>query len=126
MLFHVLLSVADLLSLFLADGANYLKEILPAFFVHQRISIKRLRLIVSKLPSEDGKKQARTLRLNLSDLHERINVWVASATAKQIRELPEVLNKAGASGAGDKLLQKLQRIDSGLTELCGLDNEVEL
>ncbi|XP_070702541.1 tumor necrosis factor receptor superfamily member 6B [Pempheris klunzingeri] len=103
------------------DGADYLKEILPAFFVHQKLSMKRLRQIVNKLPSEDGKTQGRSSRLDLSDLHEAINTWMVSATAKQIRQLPQLLRKTGASSASERLLNKLQRIDSSLTQLCVVD-----
>uniref|UniRef100_A0A4W6BSX6 TNFR-Cys domain-containing protein n=1 Tax=Lates calcarifer TaxID=8187 RepID=A0A4W6BSX6_LATCA len=79
------------------DGASYLREILPAFFAHHTLTVKRLRRIVHHLPSEDGKKQAGTSTLNLPELRVRINAWVASATAQQIRRLPEALIKAGAN-----------------------------
>ncbi|XP_040909805.1 tumor necrosis factor receptor superfamily member 6B-like isoform X2 [Toxotes jaculatrix] len=106
------------------DGAIYLKEILPAFFLHQKTSIRRLRRIVHNLPSEDGKKQGGTSQLNLSELNVRLNAWVASATPKQIREFPAILMKIGANGAGERLRNKLQRIDSKLMELSALGNEV--
>lgn len=108
------------------DGGDYLKEILPAFFVHQKMTIRRLRRIVHKLPSEDSKRQGAALGLNLSDLHARINSWIDSATANQIRQLPEILTKTGANSAGERLLNKLQRIDLNLKELCDLGNEVDV
>ncbi|XP_075938513.1 tumor necrosis factor receptor superfamily member 11B-like [Anarhichas minor] len=107
------------------DGGDYLKEILPAFFVHQKINIRRLRRILHKLPSEDGKKQGAS-GLALSDIHVRINKWVASATASQIRQLPSIVTKTGADRAGERLQNKLQRIDSTLKELCDLRNEVDV
>ncbi|KAM9340379.1 tumor necrosis factor receptor superfamily member 6B [Symphorus nematophorus] len=107
------------------DGANYLKEILPTFFVHHKIAIRKLRRIVHKLPSEDGKTQGDTSGLNLPELHQRINTWVASATAAQIRQLPDVLIKAGGNSVGERLQNKLHRIDSSLTERCDLRNEVD-
>ncbi|XP_023131098.2 tumor necrosis factor receptor superfamily member 6B-like [Amphiprion ocellaris] len=108
----------------LKDGGEYLKEILPAFFVHLKMNIKRLRRIVHRLPLEDGKKQAGTSEFSLSQLHDRINTWAASATPKQIRELPGILDKTGASSAGERLQNKLQRIDTNLKEQCALGNEV--
>ncbi|XP_049457415.1 tumor necrosis factor receptor superfamily member 6B-like [Epinephelus fuscoguttatus] len=108
------------------NGGDYLKEILPDFFVHQKINIKRLRQIVHKLPSEDSKRQGATLRLNLSELNARINTWVASATANQVRQLPGILNKTGANGASKRLQNKLQRINLNLKELCDMRNEVDV
>ncbi|XP_076610949.1 tumor necrosis factor receptor superfamily member 6B [Chaetodon auriga] len=110
----------------LKDGADYLKEIIPAFFAHQKIHIRRLRRIVHKLPSEDCKRQGKKSGLSLSDLHKRINAWVSSATATQIRQLPAILTKTGADGAGERLQNKLQRIDSRLPELCAFGNEVDV
>ncbi|XP_042363022.1 tumor necrosis factor receptor superfamily member 6B-like isoform X2 [Plectropomus leopardus] len=108
------------------DGGDYLKEILPAFFVHQKINIRRLRRIVHKLPSEDNRRQAATSGLNLSELHARIDSWVASATAEQVRQLPEVVTKTGANSAGERLKHKLQRIDSNMKELCAATKELDV
>ncbi|XP_068431438.1 tumor necrosis factor receptor superfamily member 6B [Clinocottus analis] len=99
------------------DGGDYLKEILPAFFVHQRIHMKRLRRILQKLPTEGGRK-TRASGLGLADLQAHINAWVASATATQIRQVPAILTRVGADGAGERLQNKLQRIDSNLQDLC--------
>lgn len=121
--FFVSISVSKLMfSLFLPDGADYLKEILPVFFAHHPMNIRRLRQILHKL--DDGNKPAETSGLNLSALHEQINAWVASATASQIRQLPEILKKVGAENVSSRLHNKLQRIDSNLNELCSLANEV--
>lgn len=126
--FFVSFSVSkSIFSLFLADGAEYLKEIIPAFFLHHNINIRRLRRILHKLPGVgDGNKPTETSVLNLSALHERLNAWVASATASQIRQLPEILKKAGVDHTGERLHNKLQRIDSNLNELCALGNEVDV
>ena len=110
----------------LADGGDYLKEILPAFFIHHKMTIRRLRRIVQKLPSEDGKRQGGVSGLSLSDLHAQLNSWVASATASQIRQLPAILTKTGANGAGERLQNKLLRIDSSMKALCDLGNEVDV
>lgn len=109
----------------LKDGADYLREILPSFFIHQKINIKRLRRIVHRLPSEDGRRQAGTSDLDLSELHARINEWVGSATPAQVRELPKVLTDTGATGASERLQKKLQRVDAQLKEQCVQGNEVE-
>uniref|UniRef100_A0A8C9XQQ9 TNFR-Cys domain-containing protein n=1 Tax=Sander lucioperca TaxID=283035 RepID=A0A8C9XQQ9_SANLU len=106
---------------FLHSAANH-----PAFFVHHKMTLRRLRQVMHKLPSEDGKRQGATSGLNLSDLHARINAWVASASANQIRQLPEILAKTGANSAGERLQSKLQRIDSNLKQLCALGNEVDV
>ncbi|XP_028452962.1 tumor necrosis factor receptor superfamily member 6B isoform X2 [Perca flavescens] len=108
------------------DGGDYLKEIVPAFFIHHKMTLRRLRQVVHKLPSEDGKRQPGASGLDLSELHARINTWVASASANQIRQLPEILAKSGANSAGERLKSKLQRIDSNLRQLCALGNEVDV
>ncbi|XP_008286536.1 tumor necrosis factor receptor superfamily member 6B-like isoform X2 [Stegastes partitus] len=110
----------------LKDGGEYLKEILAPFFVHHKMNIKRLRRVVHRLPSEDGKRQPGTSELNLSELRDRINTWAATATPKQIRELPGILENTGASGVGERLQNKLQRIDTNLKEQCSLGNEVHV
>uniref|UniRef100_UPI0037E8E908 tumor necrosis factor receptor superfamily member 6B n=1 Tax=Semicossyphus pulcher TaxID=241346 RepID=UPI0037E8E908 len=102
------------------DGGDYLKEIIPSFFVHHKMSVRRLRQILRKLPTEDGKKHEGIHRLSVSDLHKHINAWVASATAAQIRQLPAILIKTGANSAGERLQYKLNRIDS-VSTLCGAD-----
>ncbi|KAK5854602.1 hypothetical protein PBY51_004782 [Eleginops maclovinus] len=102
------------------DGGDYLKEILPAFFVHHNIPTRRLRRIAHKLPTKDGKKQV-VSGLDPSELHSRINSWVASATASQIRQLPDILKKTGVN-CDDRLVSKLQKIDSNLQQIsCAMD-----
>nr|XP_040045321.1 LOW QUALITY PROTEIN: tumor necrosis factor receptor superfamily member 6B-like [Gasterosteus aculeatus aculeatus] len=106
------------------DAGDYLREILPAFFVHQKIHPRRLRRILNRLPSESGKNHGAS-GLGLSDHQARINAWVASATAAQIRQLPAALTRSGADGAGHRLLSKLQRIEWSLSELNDSRNEVD-
>ncbi|KAG8004829.1 Tumor necrosis factor receptor superfamily member 6B [Nibea albiflora] len=106
------------------EGADYLREILPSFFVHQKLSIKRLRRVAVRLPYEGHSRPAVTTELNRSALYEQINAWIASATATQIRQLPETLTKVGVT-ASERLENKLKRIDSHLSELCDLTNEVD-
>ncbi|XP_047239043.1 tumor necrosis factor receptor superfamily member 6B-like [Girardinichthys multiradiatus] len=104
----------------LKDGATYLKEIIPAFFIHHKIKLKRLRRIVLKLPSQDVREQEGTFELSFSQLHSRISSLVSSATPMQIRQLPVVLIKMRASHAGEKLRNKLNRIDKNLSKQCNL------
>ncbi|XP_059205850.1 tumor necrosis factor receptor superfamily member 6B-like [Centropristis striata] len=99
------------------DGGDYLKEILPAFLVHQKMTPRRLRRILHNLPSKNGKIHGIS-KLSRPDLHARINAWVASATAAQIRQLPDLMTNSGAISAGEKLRHKLQRIDLNLQGLC--------
>uniref|UniRef100_A0A3Q3N303 Tumor necrosis factor receptor superfamily member 6B-like n=1 Tax=Mastacembelus armatus TaxID=205130 RepID=A0A3Q3N303_9TELE len=106
------------------NSGDYLREIVPAFFVHHKPHIRRLRRIVHKLPSKDSRKQEGTAGLNLPALLERINTWVASATSEQIQQLPDLLTKAGADNAGERLHNKMQRIESNLKELRSLGNEI--
>nr|XP_020505150.1 tumor necrosis factor receptor superfamily member 6B-like isoform X1 [Labrus bergylta] len=103
------------------DGADYLKEIIPSFFIHQKMMVRRLRHILRKLPFEDGRKHEGVSGMYTSELHQRINAWVATATAQHIRQLPAILTKTGAISAGERLQHKLHRIDSHVAELCGLN-----
>ncbi|XP_032366329.1 tumor necrosis factor receptor superfamily member 6B, partial [Etheostoma spectabile] len=108
------------------DSGDYLKEIIPAFFIHHKMNARRLRQVVHNLPSEDGKRQGGASGLNQSELHARINSWVASASANQIRQLPGILTQTGATGVAERLHNKLQRIESNLKQLCALGNEVDV
>ncbi|KAG7215521.1 hypothetical protein INR49_014688 [Caranx melampygus] len=101
------------------DGASYLRELIPAFFRHHKINIKRLRRIAHNLPTEDGRRHGGTSTLSLSEVTVLINTWVSTATLDQIRQLPAVLMKVGANNTGERLQNKLHRLDSSLTELCG-------
>ncbi|CAJ1082840.1 tumor necrosis factor receptor superfamily member 6B-like [Xyrichtys novacula] len=108
------------------DGAEYLREILPAFFVHQKMAIRRLRQILRRLLSEENKRHEGISGLYLPELLERINTWVSSATAAHIRQLPAILTKTGANNAAERLQNKLQRIDSNVALLCGLNNVMDV
>ncbi|XP_053190809.1 tumor necrosis factor receptor superfamily member 6B-like [Scomber japonicus] len=101
------------------DGAEYLKEILPGFFVHQKMNPRRLRQLVYKLTNEK-----RTSHQSGSDTLAQINTWLASATVKELRDLPAVLNEIEAAHVGEKLHKKLQRIDSHLKGISASENEV--
>lgn len=82
------------------------------------MNIKRLRRVAHNLPTEDGKRHGGTSALNVSEVNELINTWVSTATAEQIRQLPAILTKVGASSVGERLQNKLHRLDSSLKELC--------
>ncbi|XP_041664873.1 tumor necrosis factor receptor superfamily member 6B-like [Cheilinus undulatus] len=107
------------------DGADYLREIIPSFFTHQKMPVRRLRQILRKLPTENGKRHEAISSLQMPELLQRINAWVASSPAEQIRQLPTIVIKTGANNAGERLQSKLQRIDSQLAKLCDLNNEVD-
>ncbi|KAM6899623.1 tumor necrosis factor receptor superfamily member 6B-like [Xenentodon cancila] len=103
----------------LKDGADYLKEIVLAFFVRHKIDSKRLRRIVLTLPTEGGKKKSGTSQRPLSEVHAQVKAWVSSATAMQIRQLPAILAKRRVKAAG-RLQKKLSSIDRALMQTCSL------
>ncbi|XP_061597586.1 tumor necrosis factor receptor superfamily member 6B-like [Cololabis saira] len=104
----------------LKDGALYLKEIVPALFVHHKMNHKRLRRIVHMLLSQNGKKQPGTSQDHFSALYGKINTWLSTATAEEIGQLPDILDKTGAYIASDRLKQKLTSINKDLMEKRGL------
>nr|XP_043874638.1 tumor necrosis factor receptor superfamily member 11B-like [Solea senegalensis] len=108
----------------LADEAVYLREILPAFFLHHRATGRRLRRIVNHLPSEDGRKQGGASGLSNSELQAQLSAWIASATAPRLQKLPEIVKKAGMISAGERLQNKFSRTDKNLREVCGIGNEI--
>ncbi|MED6293024.1 hypothetical protein CHARACLAT_006575, partial [Characodon lateralis] len=105
----------------LKDGAEYLKEIIPSFFIFHKMNIKRLRRIVHKLSSQESKKPREALELNFSELHAHISNWVPSATATQIQQFPDIVIKVGATSVGEKLQSKLNQIQSHVAEHCNTD-----
>lgn len=106
---------------FLPDAADYLREILPAFFLHQNMPNRRFRTLVRQLFSEAGRGTNGTPL----DLHKQISKWVSSATAANIRQLPAELKKLRANRAAEKLEKRLQMIEAHLKEACSLSNEVD-
>lgn len=106
---------------FLPDAADYLREILPAFFLHQNMPSRRLRILVHQLHSKAGGGGDGTPL----PLHKQIWKWVDSATAAHIRQLPALLKKVRANRAAEKLEKKLQRMEAQLKEACSLSNEVD-
>lgn len=102
-----------------ADGAEYLRGILPSFFDHHNMPARRLRRLLSKLPSEGGQISRGNMEgHSLDELHAEINTWLSSASAMQLRQLPRLLTKSGMNNAGEKIENKLQQIDSQLSKLC--------
>lgn len=106
---------------FLPDAADYLREILPAFFLHQNMPNRRLRILMQQLRSEARRGTDETPL----DLHKQIWKWVNSATAAHIRQLPAELKKLRANRAAEKLEKRLQRMEAQLKEVCSLSNEVD-
>lgn len=95
------------------DGADYLREILPSFFVRQRLTIKRMRRFVLNHWAKPEEKPSRetVMSLHRRNLNELINQWVHSASTKQLRLLPTYLNSIRAPMAGIKIEEKLRGID---------------
>lgn len=104
-------------SLSFADGAECLKEIIPAFFSRHKIKMKPLHRIMHKLPSK-RKIQGGTWKLSVSEHISLISSWVSSATSTQIRQLPDVLIKVRGKRAGEQLQRKLDQINTRLTKSC--------
>lgn len=111
------------LSLSCADGADYLKEILPDFFIHHKMNIKRKRRVVHKLLSESGEKNTGTSQMDVSQLQRKIEEWAPSSTPNQVHKLIEILSKVGADSNAEKLKSKLNRINRFLTEDCSVTME---
>ncbi|KAF6729250.1 Tumor necrosis factor receptor superfamily member 6B [Oryzias melastigma] len=107
----------------LKDGADYLKEILPDFFIHHKMNIKRKRRVVHKLLSESGEKNSGTSQMDVSQLQRKIEEWAPSSTPNQVHKLIEILSKVGADSNAEKLKSKLNRINRFLTEDCSVTME---
>ncbi|XP_041740909.1 tumor necrosis factor receptor superfamily member 11B [Coregonus clupeaformis] len=103
------------------DGAEYLHEILPTFFIqlHQTMGITKMRRLAMRLPQEGGKKPLRgtVMKLSRRGLNNFMNSWDQGAGKDQVRKLPEVLRNIGAFNMGDKLERKLKYIDQQ-SKLC--------
>ena len=101
-----------------SDGAEFLRQILPGFVSHHKMSVSKMRRFVKNYPPAGSSRPTRAsiLRLNQSDLIGRIKSWVHMATVDQIRKLPETFMKLRILVA-DKLQWKLERIDT-LVKLC--------
>ncbi|XP_010866882.1 tumor necrosis factor receptor superfamily member 11B [Esox lucius] len=108
------------------DGAEYLHEILPTFFIklQQTMGIKKMRRFGMKLSQLGGKTTAREtiMKLSKSGLNDFINSWVQKAGNDQVRKLPEILGKIGSPQEGEKLQCKLEYIEQQ-SKLCDGLNE---
>ncbi|XP_029370305.1 tumor necrosis factor receptor superfamily member 11B-like isoform X2 [Echeneis naucrates] len=101
-------------------GTAYLKEILPAFFLHHKLSVRRFRRFIHTLPLRSSDRPVKALP------YDQFNAWVASATLEEVQELPAVLIQVGAAATGERLRNKLHRIESNLIELCSSRNTNEV
>ncbi|XP_029920406.1 tumor necrosis factor receptor superfamily member 6B-like [Myripristis murdjan] len=105
------------------DGADYLREILPAFFVHQKMPIKRLQRLLHKLPPQNGMiPQNKISTRSRRDLYAMINTWMVNVSTEQLRQLPMTLTKIRAKNPARKLENKLRQIDSALASPCVTDS----
>ncbi|XP_054600967.2 tumor necrosis factor receptor superfamily member 6B [Nothobranchius furzeri] len=102
----------------LTNGAECIKEIIPSFFVHHTMNIKRLRRVVNKLPSDGGRSRKEAQELSFSQLLSQINSWVSSATITQIKLLPDILEKCGAASNAERIQKKFDQIDTRLLGIC--------
>ncbi|XP_062343307.1 tumor necrosis factor receptor superfamily member 11B-like [Osmerus eperlanus] len=109
-------SCAEIIS---RDGAEFLRQILPGFVSHDKMSVSKMRRFVKNNPPAGSSRptHASISRLSQSDLIGRIKSWVHMATVEQIRKLPETFMKSRIIVGADKLQWRLERIDA-LVKLC--------
>lgn len=102
------------------DGVDYLRQILPSFFTHHQLSLRRLRHVVTKLPSANSRTITRrsVSGLNQSELQAQLDAWILNSSAEHLRKLPQILIETGAHYSADRLQNKLKRIDGSLSQLC--------
>ncbi|KAM9824009.1 tumor necrosis factor receptor superfamily member 11B-like [Neosynchiropus ocellatus] len=99
-----------------AEAAEHLRGILPAFFTHHRIPRRPLRRIFLKI--RNGQTENGSANLSSSELLDKIKAWLSSATTTQLEELPTILQSAGARSAGERLRTKLQHLKQNLKCVC--------
>ncbi|XP_075900269.1 tumor necrosis factor receptor superfamily member 6B-like [Nelusetta ayraudi] len=98
------------------DAAYYLRDMLPAFFLHQNIPGRRLRLLLHHM-SGGGAEREHSSGPAVEGVSERITEWlVHTATAEDIWRLPELLRRARLQRAADRLEKKLQQVKARLEE----------
>ncbi|XP_036395643.1 tumor necrosis factor receptor superfamily member 6B-like [Megalops cyprinoides] len=103
------------------DRLVYLKEILPDFFAHQKMKLRKMQRLTRILRQKNGKK----LRQDTEDanaqkvLQSAVSEWIKDATEERLRALPEILSKLRLNNVADKLVRKINRVEG--TYLCGND-----
>uniref|UniRef100_A0A3B4A860 TNFR-Cys domain-containing protein n=1 Tax=Periophthalmus magnuspinnatus TaxID=409849 RepID=A0A3B4A860_9GOBI len=107
---------------------DILRTILPSFFSHHTLSLRRLRHVVSKLPSVQGRVlRRRSLSgLNQDQLRSRLDLWIRESHPDYFRTLHKILQETGAAYTAEKLQHKLDRIKSALNHICPNGNGTEL
>uniref|UniRef100_A0A8C6TU63 TNFR-Cys domain-containing protein n=1 Tax=Neogobius melanostomus TaxID=47308 RepID=A0A8C6TU63_9GOBI len=93
------------------DAAHFLRPLLPSFFSHHALSVRRLRHLLGKLPSSDSdsvaKRRRSISRLTQDQLRARLDQWVREAGPAHLRSLPLLLAETGAMFTADRLTHKL-------------------
>lgn len=103
------------------DGVDFLRRLLPSFFSHHSLSLRRLRHVHSKLPSADvtGKRRRSAVSgLNQDQLKARLDQWILESSPDHLRTLPQILIETGAVYTAERLTAKLTRIQSNIQQLC--------
>lgn len=98
------------------DAADYLRDILPAFVLHQNVTSRRLRLLLHHIPGggQGGEIGERPV---VGSAFKRITEWlVHKATAEDIRALPALLKRVRLQRVADRLQRKLQQVEARLED----------
>lgn len=96
------------------DAADYLRDILPAFFLHQKILGHRLRLLLHQMSGGGGAEGTHSSD-RVVRVVERSTQWlIHSARAEDIWTLPSLLRRAKLRRAAHRLQKKLQRVQARL------------
>lgn len=95
------------------DRVEFLRGILPDFFIHHMNKNRLQRLVSKMLRNENGRRRIRRKNRSpdINNLHERITDWVSKASVQDLRKLPEMLKQVQSYHAADKLESKIARLD---------------
>lgn len=101
------------------DPGHFLRALLPSFFSRHSLSVRRLRHLLTKLLSADGRGKRRhgVSGLTQDQLQTQLNQWISETDLNQIRTLPQLLSEIGAPYAAERLDHKLDRIVTGIRQI---------
>ncbi|KAJ8394633.1 hypothetical protein AAFF_G00044360 [Aldrovandia affinis] len=102
-------------------GLDYLKEILPGFFTHQRMNPNKLQRFMNKLVLKNGDRAPEhSGHWDTSNvLQNHFREWLKEASKERLKELPEILRKVRLHNAADKLERKIKKVENGVY-LCNI------
>ncbi|XP_072304431.1 tumor necrosis factor receptor superfamily member 6B [Eucyclogobius newberryi] len=102
------------------EPVDILRTFLPSFFSRHVLSLRRLRHVLSKLPSGGGRTvQRHSLSgLNQDQLQTRLDLWIRDSRPDHLRTLPQILTETGAFHTAERLQDKLGRVKSTLSQIC--------